>query len=108
MKDQRVTPPIWAIVLAGGDGIRLQGLTRKIDGDSRPKQFSRIFGDRSLLGHTRERLKPIFGDNRLMFVVTKDHDSFYTEELADVDPSRVVEQPANRDPSATPQPAHNS
>ena len=31
-----------------------------------------------------------------MFVVTKDHDSFYTEELADVDPSRVVEQPANR------------
>ena len=96
MKGQRVTPPIWAIVLAGGDGIRLQGLTRKIDGDSRPKQFSRIFGDRSLLGHTRDRLKPIFSDNRLMFVVTKDHDSFYTEELADVDPSRVVEQPANR------------
>jgi mannose-1-phosphate guanylyltransferase len=96
MKGQRVTLPIWAIVLAGGDGIRLQDLTRKIDGDSRPKQFSRIFGDRSLLGHTRDRLKPIFGDNRLMFVVTKDHDSFYTEELADVDPSRVVEQPANR------------
>ena len=96
MKGQRVTPPIWAIVLAGGDGIRLQGLTRKIDGDSRPKQFSRIFGDQSLLGHTRERLKPIFGDNRLMFVVTKGHESFYTEELADVEPSRVVEQPANR------------
>jgi len=96
MKGLRVTPPSWAIVLAGGDGIRLQDLTRKIDGDSRPKQFSRIFGDRSLLSHTRDRLKPIFGDNRLMFVVTKDHDSFYTEELADVDPSCVVEQPANR------------
>ena len=57
MKGQRVTPPIWAIVLAGGDGTRLQGLTRKIDGDARPKQFSRIFGDRSLLSHTPERRK---------------------------------------------------
>jgi mannose-1-phosphate guanylyltransferase len=93
---QPVKQPEWAIVLAGGDGIRLQDLTRKIDGDSRPKQFSKIFGNRSLLGHTRDRLKPIFGDSRLMFVVTKKHDCFYREELADVDPSRVLEQPANR------------
>ena len=96
MKGQDITQHPWAIVLAGGDGTRLQGLTREIDGDARPKQFSRIFGDQSLLSHTRGRLKPIFGDDRLMFVVTKKHDSFYAEELADVDPSRVLEQPANR------------
>ena len=96
MNRQRVTPPAWAIVLAGGDGIRLQGLTSKIDGDARPKQFSRIFGEQSLLGHTRERLRPIFTDDRLMFVVTKTHDKFYTDELAYVDRSRIVEQPANR------------
>jgi mannose-1-phosphate guanylyltransferase len=96
MKGQDITQQPWAIVLAGGDGTRLQGLTREIDGDGRPKQFSRIFGDRSLLSHTRERLKPIFGDHRSMFVVTKKHESFYREELADVDPSCVLEQPANR------------
>lgn len=96
MKGQDITQQPWAIVLAGGDGTRLQGLTREIDGDARPKQFSKIFGDQSLLSHTRERLKPIFGDNRSMFVVTKKHDSFYAAELADVDPSRVLEQPANR------------
>jgi len=96
MKDQHITQQRWAIVLAGGDGTRLQGLTRKIDGDARPKQFSRIFGDRSLLGHTRDRLKPIFGDHRSIYVVTKKHKSFYTEELADVDPWCVLEQPANR------------
>ena len=95
MKDQDIKRP-WAIVLAGGDGTRLQDFTRRIDGDSRPKQFSRIFGDRSLLGHTRERLKPIFDDNQIMFVVTRDHASFYRGELADADPSRVLEQPANR------------
>ena len=96
MKGQQITQQRWAIVLAGGDGTRLQGLTRKIDGDARPKQFSRIFGDRSLLSHTRKRLKPIFGDHQSMFVVTKKHESFYAEELADVDPSCVLEQPANR------------
>src|SRR5678816_2762160 len=31
-----------------------------------------------------------------MFVVTKGHERFYREELADVDRSRVLEQPANR------------
>ena len=82
MKGQQITQPRWAIVLAGGDGTRLQNLTQKIEGDARPKQFSRIFGDRSLLSHTRERLKPIFGDHRSMFVVTKKHENFYTEELA--------------------------
>ena len=72
----------WAIVLAGGDGTRLQGLTRMIEGDSRPKQFGKIFGRCSLLGHTRERLRPVFSDNRIRFVVTKSHDSFYNAELA--------------------------
>jgi mannose-1-phosphate guanylyltransferase len=96
VKRERFTQRPWAIVLAGGDGIRLQGLTGKIDGHPRPKQFSRIFGDRNLLGHTRQRLKPIFGDNRLTFVVTKNHEGFYKEELAGVDSSRVLEQPTNR------------
>jgi mannose-1-phosphate guanylyltransferase len=96
MKRHSFRPSAWAIVLAGGDGIRLRTLTRKIDGDSRPKQFSKIFGARSLLAHTRDRLQPIFRDDRLMFVVTKDHDKFYKEELADVDCCRILEQPANR------------
>jgi len=96
MRGQDIAQQRWAIVLAGGDGTRLQGLTQRIDGDARPKQFSRIFGDQSLLSHTRERLNPIFGGHRSMYVVTKDHERFYTDELADVDPSCVVEQRANR------------
>ena len=85
-----------AFVLAGCDGTRLQSLTHKIDGDWRPKQFSKIFGGKSLLTHTRERLRPIFADDRVAFVVTRDHERFYTNELADVDVSRIVAQPSNR------------
>ncbi|HEU5239074.1 MAG TPA: sugar phosphate nucleotidyltransferase [Pyrinomonadaceae bacterium] len=85
-----------AVVLAGGDGSRLQRLTRKIDGDWRPKQFSKIFGGKSLLAHTRERLRPICADDQVSFVVIKDHERFYRNELADVDASRIVAQPSNR------------
>jgi mannose-1-phosphate guanylyltransferase len=49
-----------------------------------------------LLGHTRERLRQVFNDDCLLFVVTKDHERFYERELADVEESRLLEQPANR------------
>ena len=94
--EQFATERPWAIVLAGGEGTRLQSLTRKIDGDARPKQFSRIFGDRTLLGHTRARLLPVFDDDRTLFIVTRDHDRFYRSELAGVDRANILEQPANR------------
>lgn len=93
---QRDGADAWAVLLAGGDGTRLQSLTREITGDLRPKQFCRIFGDRSLLGHTRERLRPIFRDARTLFVVNRDHEPFYNEELSDANASQVVAQPANR------------
>ena len=54
----------WAVVLAGGDGTRLQSLTRKIAGDSRPKQFCSIFGGESLITQTRARLESVFHIDR--------------------------------------------
>lgn len=94
MKQERLNA--WAVMLAGGEGTRLQSLTRRVAGDSRPKQFCRLYGGRSLLGHTRERLRPVFRDDRTMFVVSKAHETFYREELFDVHASRVVAQPSNR------------
>ena len=44
---------LWAVLLAGGDGVRLRDLTRRIAGDSRPKQFCRIIGGQSLFRQTR-------------------------------------------------------
>jgi hypothetical protein len=53
------SPHFWAVLLAGGDGVRLRGLTRRIAGDSRPKQFCRIVDNTSLFEQTRARLKPL-------------------------------------------------
>src|SRR6266478_5871621 len=86
----------WAVVLAGGDGARLQSLTRKIAGDSRPKQFCSIFGRDSLLTQTRARLESLFHFDRELFVVTRAHETYYREELRNVDDSRIIPQPLNR------------
>jgi mannose-1-phosphate guanylyltransferase len=47
----------WAVILAGGDGMRLRELSYKVSGDRRPKQFCEFFGGKSLLAHTRDRLE---------------------------------------------------
>jgi mannose-1-phosphate guanylyltransferase len=86
----------WAVVLAGGDGTRLRSLTLKIAGDSRPTQFCSIFGGESLLTQIRARLETIFHVDRQLFVVTRAHETYYREELRNVDDSRIIPQPLNR------------
>ena len=86
----------WGVVLAGGDGTRLQSLTQKIMGDSRPKQFCPIFNGQSLLAQTRARIESLFEDDRKLFVVTRAHEKFYAEELRNVDEGCILQQPLNR------------
>jgi mannose-1-phosphate guanylyltransferase len=86
----------WAVILAGGESVRLRPLSKLISGDDRPKQFCRVFGDRSLLAHTRNRLTGMTCRDRTLFVVTSAHESFYSAELSDVSPSQIVVQPVNR------------
>lgn len=86
----------WAVILAGGDGKRLQELSYKVSGDRRPKQFCDFFGGKSLLSHTRERLEPLFFDEQTIFVLNHAHEAYYGRELSDVPSSRKLVQPANR------------
>jgi mannose-1-phosphate guanylyltransferase len=87
---------IWAVLLAGGDGVRLLDLTRRIAGDSRPKQFCRIIGGQSLFRQTRTRLDPLFMRDRQVFVLSRAHERYYGEDLTDAGDSSVIEQPLNR------------
>jgi mannose-1-phosphate guanylyltransferase len=86
----------WAVVLAGGDGTRLQEVTRGIAGDSRPKQFCQFFGGKSLVNHTRERIAPLFYEDRTLFALAGAHQPFFRDQLADVHDGRKLIQPANR------------
>jgi mannose-1-phosphate guanylyltransferase len=84
----------WAVILAGGDGTRLQSMTRAITGDNRPKQFVPVIGGSTLLNQTRRRVALSFAPNRTLIVVTQKHRRFY-EPLA-LAPNLLVEQPANK------------
>ena len=86
----------WAIVLAGGDGTRLSELSYRVSGDRRPKQFCVFFGGKTLLAHTRERLRPLFLEENVLFVVNRAHQEYYRIDLFDVPSNLTLVQPANR------------
>jgi mannose-1-phosphate guanylyltransferase len=96
MSQQRSRSGAWGVLLAGGDGIRLQSLTARIEGDARPKQFCRILGDESLLAQTRHRIGPLFEADRTIAVVTKKHESLYLQQLRDLPKTALLVQPENR------------
>jgi mannose-1-phosphate guanylyltransferase len=87
---------LWAVLLAGGDGIRLRDLTQRIAGDARPKQFCRIIGGESLFRQTRTRVAPLFLGDRQVFVLSRAHEQYYSGDLTDAGDSHVIEQPMNR------------
>ena len=86
----------WGVILAGGDGVRLRSLTRRITGDERPKQFCPILGHETLLNQTRRRTALTVSPDRTLVVVTQAHERFYTPVLAGPLSSSLVVQPENR------------
>jgi molybdopterin-guanine dinucleotide biosynthesis protein A len=86
----------YAVLLAGGDGTRLQNLTLRISGASRPKQFCNMHGTGSLLRQTARRVSPIFPAEQMMFLVNKANEQYYRDDLRDVDGSRILSQPENK------------
>jgi len=91
------TEHLWALVLAGGDGTRLQALTRLIAGAPIPKQYCRILGDRSLLETTLARIAPLVPQERTLAIVNRGHLPLAGPQLAALPASNVVVQPRNLD-----------
>jgi mannose-1-phosphate guanylyltransferase len=87
----------WGIILAGGQGKRLQQYIRARFGESRPKQYCALVGSRSMLRHTIDRIAPLFASDHLMTTVNAGHLSWAFGDLHDRPPETVVIQPCNRE-----------
>ena len=85
----------WGIILAGGDGTRLKSLTRKITGDERPKQFCSVLSGATLLEETRRRAALELAEDRMLYVVNRVHEPYYSPILADTRVGSLVAQPRN-------------
>jgi mannose-1-phosphate guanylyltransferase len=90
----------WAVVLAGGEGVRLRSLVRSVLGDERPKQYVPIFGGRTLLGQTLDRVGIGFAVDRTIVVTMEQHAAYTAEELTGCPHPLVFAQPADRGTAA--------
>ncbi len=81
----------WALVLAGGEGKRLQQLTRT-DGGPVPKQFCSLAGGPSLLQEAMHRAQTVVCAKRTCAVVTARHRAWWGSQLESLPRENVVVQ----------------
>lgn len=87
------------IILAAGEGLRLQPFIRRLRGKDLPKQYVNFTGRRSMLEHTIHRAEKLIPSHRLFTVVGQDHlrHPEVDRQLVDRPPGRVILQPQNKE-----------
>jgi mannose-1-phosphate guanylyltransferase len=88
---------LWGIVLAGGDGRRLQPFIRTCFGTERPKQYCAFLDHRSMLCHTLARAERLIPPEHLLTIITQRHLPYARAELRDRSPETIIIQPRNRE-----------
>lgn len=92
---------MWAIVLAGGEGVRLRPLVRRVLGEERPKQFVKLLGPRSLLRQTLDRIALGISPDRTVVVTVRQHTDYVAEEFTgSARPPYLLAQPGDRGTAA--------
>lgn len=95
-----VHPRPIALVLAAGDGVRLQAFTERWFGTPRPKQYCTFVGTRSMLDHTLDRAAEVCQPRATVSVVATSHRGLLASRSARPSDGRFVFQPANRGTAA--------
>ncbi|TMB74060.1 MAG: hypothetical protein E6J54_04340 [Deltaproteobacteria bacterium] len=92
-------PAPCGIVLAGGDGKRLQPFIDRLGGGGLPKQYMNFIGTRSMLEHTFQRAETLISPDHLFTVVNQDHLRFpdVKRQLSSRPHGNVVVQPENKE-----------
>lgn len=90
-------PQVWGIILAGGEGKRLQSFIHSQYGTDAPKQYCTFTGARSMLRHTIDRAEMLIKPDRVLTIVRRDHSRYTENQLADRPPGTVIVQPLNRE-----------
>lgn len=86
----------WVIVLAAGDGRRLQSLTTDARGVAVPKQFCSLSSGPTLLDETLGRALMITSPARVVAIVAGAHEHWWRPLLAPLPADNIIVQPANR------------
>ena len=82
----------YAVIMAGGCGSRLWPMSRQ----ARPKQILDIFGNKSLLQKSFERLLPVFPPERIFIQTNKQHVQAVKENLPSLPSENIIAEPFMR------------
>jgi len=85
-----------AVIMAGGSGTRFWPLSLP----SRPKQFLTLFGERTMLQHTRDRLEGLVPPEHILVLTNARYVGLVREQLPDLPPQNVIGEPVARDTAA--------
>ena len=86
-----------ALLLAGGDGKRLNELTREISGSPIPKQYCRLYNNTSLLEATLARTMLYAFKEQIHVIINRDHTELATEQIQELPAKNIFIQMDNRD-----------
>jgi mannose-1-phosphate guanylyltransferase len=84
------------LVLAAGEGSRLQALTMTASGVAIPKQFCSIGGGASLLQHAIRRAHAVARPEQTCTVVAEQHRRWWQALPLGISPQNLIRQPRNR------------
>jgi len=85
-----------AVIMAGGMGTRFWPLSTR----QKPKQFIDLFGGRSLLQMSFDRLKGLLPPERILVLTNAAHVALTREQLPELPEGHVIGEPVRRDTAA--------
>lgn len=85
-----------AILMAGGAGTRFWPVST----EQRPKQFLNLFGGRTLLQESLDRLKGLVPPERVLVLTSRDFVPLVQEQLPEIPAEQVIGEPMRRDTAA--------
>ncbi|MDO8503179.1 MAG: sugar phosphate nucleotidyltransferase [bacterium] len=87
-----VNEHLYALIFAGGGGTRLWPLSR----EGKPKQFLKLFSDKSLLQETYERARKLIPPQRIFVITMSRYAKEVGRELPELPQEQIIEEPGRR------------
>lgn len=79
----------YAVIMAGGVGSRFWPMSRK----KFPKQFLKLFGERSMIQQTVDRIRPVVPDERVLIITNEAYIPIIQEQLPDIPRENIFGEP---------------
>ncbi len=82
----------YALIMAGGEGSRFYPLSTP----ERPKQFLTLYGGKSLIQHTFERISPLFEPDKIFIATNERYLDFVREQIPEIRADRLLGEPLKK------------